>query len=131
MRIKKKQPPKFYALCKDFNSGRVEPYEVLHIVFDNILTQKLTLRKGTFYIFDDKFNRIDVKTKEQCGKFIEQMFRYYFWAKCEWEFVCIDWPYRDTIEQSRPVKVDIYDQLEPNIPVITDIVWDYIKDIIQ
>ena len=39
----------------------------------------------------------------------------------------LDWPYGDTINESRPVKIDVFDQLEPNIPVIADLVWNYIE----
>lgn len=122
----KTKRPQFFAMYKDSNTGEVEPYDVLGVVFDSILTSKGTFRKE-FYILDKRWNRIPVRTKEQLQKFIENTFRYYFWAKCEWEFVAIDWPYRDTIEKSRPVKIDVFDQLEPNIPVITDLVWNYIE----
>ena len=122
----KTKRPQFFAMYKDSNTGEVEPYDVLGVVFDSILTSKGTFRKE-FYILDKRWNRIPVRTKEQLQKFIENTFRYYFWAKCEWEFIAIDWPYRDTIEKSRPVKIDVFDQLEPNIPVITDLVWNYIE----
>ena len=50
-----------------------------------------------------------------------------FWGNATWEFVAIDWPYRETIEESRPVKIDVYEQLKPNLPLIVDLVWDYIE----
>ena len=64
-------------------------------------------------------------------KFIKQELRYHFWGKCEWEFVAIDWPHRDTIDESRPVKIDVFEQLKPNISVITDLVWNYIEPKLQ
>ena len=123
----KKQKPKFYVLHKDFNNGNVEPYEVLDAVFSEILTEKGSIRKKYFTIFNEKHNLIPVKTKEQCAKFVKNTLMYYFWGKCECEFVVIDWPYRDTIDQSRPVKVDMFEQLKPNLPLIVDLVWDYVE----
>ena len=65
-------------------------------------------------------------------EFIKLELRYHFWGKCEWEFIAIDWPNRDTIDESRPVKIDVYEQqLEPNISVITDLVWNYIEPKLQ
>jgi hypothetical protein len=119
--------PQFFALYKDFNDGKMKPYEVLGVVLDSILTSKDTIKNKDFCVYDNKWNRIPVRTKKQLQEFITDKFRYHFWAKCEWEFVAIDWPYRDTIDESRPVKIDVYDQLEPNIPIITDIVWNYIE----
>lgn len=123
----KTKRPQFFAMYKDFNTGKVESYDVLGVVFDSILNSKGGIKNKEFHIFDSKWNVIPVRTKEQLQKFIESEFRYHFWAKCEWEFIALDWPHRDTIDDSRPVKVDVFDQLEPNIPVITDIVWNYIE----
>ena len=122
-----KKKPHFFALYKDFNNGTMKTIDVLQVVFDSILNKKGGIKKKDFFILDSKWNRVNVRTKEQLEKFIEQTFRYYFWSKCEWEFICIDWPHRDTIDESRPVKIDVFDQLEPNIPVITDMVWNYIE----
>lgn len=118
--------PQFFALYKDFNDGKMKPYEVLGVVLDGILTSKGTIKNKNFCVYDNKWNRIPVRTKKQLQEFITDKFRYHFWAKCEWEFVAIDWPHRDTIDESRPVKIDVYDQLEPNIPFITDVLWEYL-----
>ena len=125
MKIKR---PQFFALYKDFNSGKMKTFDVLKCVFNSILTTNGEIRKKDFYILDDDhWERVEVRTKEQCKKFIDQTFRYHFWAKCEWEFIALDWPYRNTINDSRPVKIDVYDQLEPNLQVITELVWNYIE----
>lgn len=122
----KTKRPQFFVMHKEFNDGGMRPYDVLGVIFDSIFTAKGSIKKD-FHIFDKKWNKIPVRTKEQLEEFIIDKFRYHFWAKCEWEFIAIDWPHRDTIDASRPVKIDVFDQLEPNIPVITDIVWDYIE----
>jgi len=125
--MSKVKRPQFFALYKDFPNGEIKPYDVLGVIFDRIFTSKGTISTNNFYIFDDKWNRIPVRTKEQLQMFIDDWFKYHFWAKCEWEFVVIDWPYRDTIKDSHPVKIDVYSQLKPNIPFITDVVWNYIE----
>lgn len=124
--MSKSKRPQFFAMYKDFNDGEIKSYDVLGVIFNNILTSKGGIKKD-FHTYDKNWNRIPVRTKEHLQKFIEDTFRYCYWAKCEWEFIAIDWPYRDTINESRPVKIDVFDQLEPNIPVITDLVWNYIE----
>ena len=127
----KKERPQFFALYKDFNSGKIEKYDVLNVIFNTIFTEKGTFNTRSFHYFDKKCNVLPVRTKEQLEEVIKLELRYHFWGKCEWEFIAIDWPNRDTIDESRPVKIDVYEQLEPNISVITDLVWNYIEPKLQ
>lgn len=127
----KKERPQFFAIYKDFNSGKIEKYDVLNVIFNTIFTERGTFNTRSFHYFDKKCNVLPVRTKEQLEEFIKLELRYHFWGKCEWEFIAIDWPNRDTIDESRPVKIDVYEQLEPNIPVITDLVWNYIEPKLQ
>ena len=127
----KKERPQFFALYKDFNNGKIEKYDVLNVIFNTIFTEKGTFNTRSFHYFDKKCNVLPVRTKEQLEEFIKLELRYHFWGKCEWEFVAIDWPHRDTIDESRPVKIDVFEQLEPNISVITDLVWNYIEPKLQ
>ena len=128
---RKKERPQFFALYKDFNNGKIEKYDVLNVIFNTIFTERGTFNTRSFHYFDKKCNVLPVRTKEQLEEFIKLELRYHFWGKCEWEFIAIDWPNRDTIDESRPVKIDVYEQLEPNIPVITDLVWNYIEPKLQ
>ena len=125
--MSKSKRPQFFAMYKEWNRGKIEPYDVLEVVFNSIFTSKGAISTKDFTIFDKDWHRIPVRTKQQLQQFITDTFRYHYWAKCEWEFIAIDWPHSDTIDKSRPVKIDVYDQLEPNIPIITDIVWNYIE----
>ena len=127
----KKERPQFFAIYKDFNSGKIEKYDVLNVIFNTIFTEKGTFNTRSFHYFDKKCNVLPVRTKEQLEEFIKLELRYHFWGKCEWEFIAIDWPNRDTIDESRPVKIDVYEQLEPNISVITDLVGNYIEPKLQ
>lgn len=125
--MKKQERPKFYAMHKDFNDGKMKPYDVLPAVFENILTPRGRLVSKYFYIVDRNWKKIKIRTKEQCAAFVKDRLMYHFWGNATWEFVAIDWPYRKTIEESRPVKIDVYEQLEPNLPIIVDLVWNYLE----
>ena len=124
----KKEKPKFYALYKDFNSGRIETIDVLKGVFNEILTERGAISKKHFCIYDNNtYERIPVTTKEQLKELVCMNLMYRFWSKCEWEMIAIDWPYNDTIQKSRPIKIDVYAQLKPNIDIIVDLIWNYIE----
>lgn len=123
----KKQKPSFYVMYKHFQ-GKMGFIDVMETIFREILTDKGAISKKTFIIYDNNYKPVPVRTKEQLETCITSILRYHYWAKCEWEFIAIDWPYSDSIDKSAPVKVDVFDQLEPNIPVITDLVWNYIED---
>lgn len=119
--------PKFYAIYKDFNSGNLKKIEVLDGLFNEILTKRGSLSKH-FCVFDKKtYKSIPVKEKKQLEEFIDSYFMYMYWSRCEWEFIAIDWPNRDTIDASRPEKIDVYEQLKPNLPVIVNLVWNYVE----
>lgn len=122
--------PKFYIIRKSF-TGEIEQYDVLAPLFNEILTSKDTINKKNFVVFDKDYNSVPVTTREQCKKFLDSHFKYLYWAKCECEFIAIDWPYRDTIETSHPKKIDMYDQIKPNLDVVVDLVWNYISDKIK
>lgn len=108
----------FYVMYKDFNTRKMKSYNVMPSLYGSILTSKNKVSK--------KWKEIHgVKTRKDLRNFIDGHFRYYYWAKCEWEFIARDWP---TTDEKYDVKVDVYDQLEPNIDLITDLVWEQIKD---
>ena len=68
----KKKRPQFFALYKDFNNGKIEKYDVLNVIFNNIFTERGTFNKRSFHYFDEKWNVLPVRTKEQLEKFIKQ-----------------------------------------------------------
>jgi len=123
-----KEKPKFYAFYKDFNTGKIVQFDVLNSLFYSFLTEKGTIKKRQFSIFE-KGSIKPITTKEQLYQYIKGEFMHDYWSNCTYEFIAVDWPYRDEglIEKERPVKLDVYDQLEPNLPVITDLVWNYLE----
>ena len=118
---------KFYVLYKEYNNGEMVSYDVMPSLYNSILNSNGTISKRSFRIYDDKKNEYkQVSTKNELRKFIRNHFLYHYWGKCEWEFIASDWP--PTNRSNRDKKVDVYNQLEPNINLITDIVWEQIKD---
>lgn len=113
-------------MVKDFTSGKLEYHDVMPSLYGTIFTTKGKLSKKEFYIWDSKtHNRKEVKDKKDLKKFIDSYFRYLYWGKCEWEFIVQDWP---PVKDDRDIKVSVYEQLQPNIDLIVDIVWEQIKD---
>ena len=125
---KTKEKPNFYAFYKDFNDGKIKPIEVLEGVFDEIFTEKGAISKKHFCTYDKKtYKSVLITTKEHLKEFVVRNLMYRFWSKCEWEMVVVDCPNRDAVEDSRPHKVDVYSQLEPNMNLIVDLVWNYVE----
>ena len=125
---KTKEKPKFYAFYKDFNDGTIKPIDVLEYIFDEFLTERGAIIKKKFQIYDrNTYKPIPITTKEQLAERIRTILMYRFWSKCEWEMIIIDFPYRELVDASRPLKVDVYDQLKPNIDIIVDLVWNYVE----
>ena len=65
---------------------------------------------------------LDIDSKETLKEWIEQESRYQFWARCEYEFLVLPWPYNE--ERDKPYKLDIFEQIMFNIDIITDILFD-------
>lgn len=125
--MKKRTP--FYVLYKDFNTGKMESYNVMDSLYGSIFNANGTLSKKNFHIWDNKtYERKEIKTKHDLKSFILAHFIYCYHSKCEWEFIAQDWPNTDN---GRDVKVDVFQQLKPNIDLIVDIVWEQIKNKIK
>lgn len=118
----------FYVLYKDFNTGSMKKYDVMNSLYNTIFNSNGSLSKKNFYIYGNDFKRKEIKTRDDLRKFIDFHFRYLYSFKCEWEFIALDWPNSDN---GRAVKIDVYQQLEPNIDLITDIVFEQIKNKIK
>lgn len=130
---KKIELPKYFICAKDFNSGELEKYDILEGIFKNILTPggKINTKQFSFTDFDsDKPTVKSVTTREDLVKYLRDEFMYRYWSKCEWEYIIVDWPYKSNglIEDSRPIKVDAFQQIELNFDVIVDLVWNVVSD---
>lgn len=123
----------FYAMVKNFNTGEVEKYDIMPTLYSEIYDEDGNISQK-FCVYDSKFNRLPVDSIEKLYKFVDDKLRYHFWAKCEYEFIVIDWPYRtdceDVINNNRAVKIDVYEQLKPNMHNIVNLLWEEIKDLL-
>lgn len=123
----KKLPPKFYVLRKDFNSDKMSTVDILGPIFEELLTKTGVFNKK-FKVYDNNYNKVPLETRDQLYTHMKREFMYYYWGKCECEFIVVDWPYKgDSVEKSRPIKIDMYEQIKPNLDIIVDLVWNYIN----
>lgn len=123
----------FYAMVKNFNNGEVEKYDIMPALYNEIYDDDGNI-SSNFCVYDSKFNRLPVDSIEKLHEFVDNELRYHFWAKCEYEFIVIDWPYKtdceDVINNNRAVKIDVYEQLKPNMHNIVNLLWEEIKDLL-
>lgn len=125
MKHKLKNPPKFYAFYHSFNGDELKPY---NIITESLIKDMVKNVGKKYYDLDtSKYDVLDSKKKFM--RLLEHELMYRYWSKCEWEFICSNWTGKD-FEQ----KVDVYDQLKPNLEVIADLLinalcinWDEIK----
>lgn len=84
---------------------------------------------GVFNIFDHvSFNESCIKAykkykdKEAFSKEIKSCLMYYFWSKYEWEIVIDTFP---PSGEKTAIKIDVYDQVNLNLPMFIDYLWNY------
>ena len=110
----------FYVLVKNINNGKVEPYNIMPTIYNEIYDGKKLSKK------------FRVNSKELLKEFLTNTLKYYYWSKCEYEFIVINWPNRnDSINDNNPVKLDVYKQLVPNIPLLVDLLWNEVEPLIR
>ena len=88
---------KFNVLFWDFNSDKLEPYDVLPY-------------------FREHCAKCD--SYESLKEEVERKSRYNFWGRCEYEMICSGWP----VQKNR-YKLDIHEQIMMNIDNLVDILW--------
>ena len=97
----------------------------------NVYYESFNNRKiETFNLFDH--GRFLADTKKNAKKnihdyeaFKDQLRRdlmYYFWSKCEWEIILSAWIRKDS---TKPIKIDVWDQVNLNWEVFCKYVWDH------
>ena len=63
-------------------------------------------------------------TFEEFKKFVCDWSKYKWWARCEYEILLDNWPNKDYCE-----KWDIWDQIEMNIDIITNILIENVNEV--
>lgn len=124
----KKEQKKFYVLNWDFNSDRIEKYDVLPYLRAQVKERKEKAKRAEkskraqklkesnpeeyekYYAFPKDF--------ETFKKFIAGEARYQFWGRCEYEMICHGWPVKRNDQ-----KIDVYEQIEMNLETIAEILW--------
>lgn len=99
---------KWYVKNYDFNKKVIEDFNIFRSV-------KFT--EGLQEILDKN----DYTTFEDFVEKVRQELMYAFWSKCEYEVMIGD--LFDTIE----TKIDIYDQVKPNIEILSKYILDNYK----
>lgn len=108
-----KKQKSFYVLTFNFNTKKVENYDVIPYL----------TREVKDFVKSDK-KKIKELTDEELKTYVDRVARYEFWARCQWEFIVISWPYlSDTrVEDQDGEKIDVYRQIKMNLDVVTQLV---------
>lgn len=125
--------PKFYVLHKPFHQSKVVPVDVLECLWADITTPKGNLSKPKI-LKELKFTKSyrivgnpNPTTRDLLTQWVRLKLMHRYWSKCEAEHVLVDWPQPNKVDNGYPVKVDIFASIEPNLPLITDLVYNAIK----
>lgn len=112
----------FFVLLHDFNTNRPEKYDIMPYLMQ---TYKECKEKDHWWPMDS------MKVPETLADFrmfVHHACRNRFWARCEYEWLMIGWPYgkTDTKEDCLKIihsshKIDAFDQIEMNLVVITQV----------
>ena len=95
----------WYALLIDFNSGNLEKVNVF--CKDDVTEIKKLRRNGKIQ------NRLDLKI------WLKSRFMRQYWSRTEYEMIVSPWP-KTSVDND--IKIDVWNQLEPNLDRITDYV---------
>ena len=114
------QIPAFYTLTWDMNRAEVENYDVMPYLVSAWKEDKARKHKIWFKSSDDDTK--EPTTVEEWKKAILAASRYQFWARCEYEIIISEWP-----TEKHRVKLDVFDQINANIDVITKLFMEYVS----
>ena len=94
---------KYYAMYYDFNARKIKRVNVIY--------------EDTLKRLQDMVKKGKIKDRLQFRQCLRSEFMYRYWCKREWEISVGDLFEKDL---SKYEKIDVYDQLEANLDVITD-----------
>lgn len=109
----KKEIKPYYVLNWDINRHKPEYYNIMPYLINEFNEEK----KKHYRIFCDYK---EPKTFEDYKGFILRTSKYQFWSRCEYEIIVSQWPYNEDDPMQYARKIDVYDQIEHNIDVITN-----------
>lgn len=119
---------KFNVLTWDFNSDKLEHYDVIPYFVERYNERVKNSKKNSVARDLEKYSEYKARfgvpqTVEEFKKFVEDESLYMFWSRCEWEMIIHGWPVR-----KNDYKIDVHEQVMMNIDVITDILVEEIKN---
>lgn len=108
----------WYCVEWGFNEKRPRLINVMRAINIDDLKKKLKYKgkKPT------KYNSI--KNYEELREYLKSQFMCRFWCRCEYEMIVTSWPPRNDIDGT---KIDVFDQIAPNIDRITEYVVQVLK----
>lgn len=71
---------------------------------------------------EKKWKKLPV-TYEEFKEFVRSEGMYQFWGRCEYEIILVDWPC-----QKQEKKIDVWEQINMNLDLVTKIVMDKINE---
>lgn len=98
----------FKVITWDFNTKKVEYYDIMPYL-------RRSWEEG-----HDNFSL----TFDSIKEFILRVSRYQFWSRCQYEVVVTGFPEDGKNSQ----KIDVYDQIESNLDIITNLFLDYLNE---
>ena len=125
--MKKKETKKFNVLIWDFNSDKLEHYDVLPYFRDEYADRKKKAKgKRIQKIIKEnsdmrKYYAVP-STFDELKEFVKGESQYMFWARCEWEMIIHGWPMREN-----DYKIDVHEQVMMNLDTIAEILWEEIE----
>ena len=114
------QIPSFYTLTWDVNRDEVEYYDIMPYLVSVWEEDKVRKHKIWFKSLDDDTK--EPATVEEWKKAILAASRYRFWFRCEYEIIVSGWPV-----EKRKVKLDVFNQINANIDVVTKLFMEYVS----
>lgn len=99
--MKRKIEP-YYVIVWNFNKDQIDKYNIMDYLIECYKETKKSKKL------------ITPQTFEECKKFILGKSMYMFWSRCEYECIIHGFPITNNT-----YKLDVYQQIEMNIDVIT------------
>lgn len=106
----------WYVYRHDSNKGKIVKYNVINTGVINHLIERLNQIKKE----KGRWNYDDFTVAAM------QIYRYYYWGKCEHEIIIKEWVGKEAEE-----KVDVFDQLMLNWDIFVDHLYDYVIELIS
>lgn len=121
----------YFVLLHDFNTNKVEKHDIMPYLID---TYNECKNSKWWCCCEDEFKAPE--TKEEFICFVKQTCRYRYWSRCQYEFQIIPWPpgKTETLQDckkiiNQAIKIDAWDQIEPNLEILTAVFMANIKEI--